>query len=46
MHLLFVFVTIFAVSRAANENQQTAFWNLFKRVHNKQYPTLQEEQYR
>lgn len=46
MHLVFVFITIFAVSQAANENQQTAFWNLFKRVHNKQYPNAEEEQYR
>jgi hypothetical protein len=46
MHLLFVFVTIFAVSQAANDNQQTAVWNLFKRFHNKKYSNADEEQYR
>lgn len=46
MHLLFFFVTIFAFSQATNENQQIAHWNLFKRVHNKQYANAEEEQYR
>jgi len=46
MHLLFFFVTIFAFSQATNENQKTALWNLFKRVHDKQYPNVEEEQYR
>jgi len=46
MNLLFFFVTIFAFSQATTENQQTAFWNLFKRVHNKQYSNVEEEQYR
>jgi hypothetical protein len=46
MHLLFIFVTIFAVSQATNENQQREFWNLFKRIHNKQYSNVEEEEYR
>jgi len=47
MQLLFFFSTIlFAVSHAVNENEQTALWNLFKRVHKKQYTNVQEEQYR
>jgi hypothetical protein len=46
MHLFLFFVTIFAVSQAVNIDQQTALWNLFKRVHNKQYSNVEEEQYR
>jgi hypothetical protein len=47
MQLFLFFSTIlFAVSHAVNENEQTALWNLFKRVHKKQYTNVQEEQYR
>ncbi|CAF1018450.1 unnamed protein product [Rotaria sp. Silwood1] len=46
MHLLFFFICILTVSQAANDNQQTALWNLFKRVNKKQYNNMREEKYR
>ncbi|CAF0984938.1 unnamed protein product [Rotaria sordida] len=46
MHLLLFFICILTVSQATNDNQQTALWNLFKRVHKKQYANILEEQYR
>ncbi|CAF2526807.1 unnamed protein product [Rotaria sp. Silwood2] len=46
MHLLIFFICILTASQATNENQQKALWDLFKRVHKKQYTNLREEQYR
>ena len=46
MHLLLVFVAIFAITQATVENDPTTLWNSFKSLHNKQYSSAKEEAYR
>lgn len=46
MHFFLVFMAIFAVSQATVEDNPITQWNLFKRLHEKTYPTMEEESYR
>jgi len=44
MHWLFFFIAVLSTFQAANADQ--SIWNLFKRIHKKQYINAQEEQHR
>ncbi len=46
MHLFYVLIAVLSVAQAVDEHPKRAVWNLFKRVHNKQYADAKEEQYR
>jgi Na+/H+-dicarboxylate symporter len=44
MHWLFFFIAVLSTFQAVNADQ--SIWNLFKRIHKKQYINAREEQYR
>jgi hypothetical protein len=46
MHLFYVLIAVLSVAQAVDQYPKRAVWNLFKRVHNKQYADAKEEQYR
>jgi hypothetical protein len=46
MHLFYVLIAVLSVAHAINQDPKLASWNLFKRVHSKQYVHAEEEQYR
>jgi hypothetical protein len=46
MHLFFFLIAVCAAIQTANADQSSIIWNLFKRVHEKQYLNVREEQYR
>jgi hypothetical protein len=46
MHLFYVLIAVLSVAQAVDQYPKSAIWNLFKRVHSKQYVSAKEEQYR
>ncbi len=46
MHLFYVLITVLTVAQAVDQYPKPAVWNLFKRVHSKQYVNFKEEEYR
>jgi hypothetical protein len=46
MHLFYVLIAVLSVAQALDQYPKPAIWNLFKRVHNKQYATVEDEQIR
>ncbi|CAF0775076.1 unnamed protein product [Adineta steineri] len=46
MHLIFFFIVVIGSIQATNGDQSSTIWNLFKRIHQKNYINAREEQYR
>ncbi|CAF0999009.1 unnamed protein product [Rotaria sordida] len=46
MHLFVVLIAALSFAQAVDNYQNPLIWNLFKRIHKKQYANSQEEQYR
>ena len=46
MHLFYVLIIVLSVVQAFDQYSKSAIWDLFKRIHNKQYIDANEEQQR
>ena len=46
MHLFYFAVFILGTIQVIHADQSITLWNLFKRIHKKQYINAREEQYR
>ena len=44
MHLFYILIIVLSVVQAFDQYSKAAIWDIFKRIHNKQYINANEEQ--